>query len=148
MSFSADRLEFAIFPSRAHCILLALVHALALVALALSGVEVWLAGALGLAVVSSFAWSLRRYGLLKDPHSVMRLALAEGEFRLTLRSGETVTANLESNVVVLGWLVVLNFRQQGARFPVALFSDSADADALRQLRVLLKFGYPKRGGTR
>ena len=73
MNFQAAHLELCITPSRRHCALLLLVHALAGVALLLSGVEPWLATALGFAILVSFVWSLHRFGLLREARSVVYL---------------------------------------------------------------------------
>jgi len=141
VSFSDEFIEVAVAPSRYHCILLTVVHLLALAALPLSGMEPWLVAALGLAVAASLAWSLRRYGLLKDPRSVIRLVWRDGHWSLGLASGDVVAASLDSNLVVLSWLVVLHFRdERGNRYPVTLFPDSTAPDGLRRLRVMMKYG--------
>lgn len=140
MTLSADHMDVAIRPSRWHAALLAVVHLLALVALALSGVQIWLAVALGVAVLASFAYTLRRFAMLRDARSVVRVEWRADGWRLALRSGESVTAHLESSVV-LGWLVVMNFRDATrTHFPVTVLPDSVDADAFRRLRVLLGYG--------
>lgn len=120
--------------------LLAVVHLLAIVALALSGLEPWLGAALGFAVFVSFAWALRRFGLLKDGNSVIRVVCQDDQWQVGLESGELLPVTLDSSAVVLGWLVVAHFRDASRyRYPVVVLPDSTGPDVFRHLRVLLKW---------
>ena len=99
--------------------------------------------ALGFAVLVSYAYTLRRFGLLRDAHSVIRLAWHSGDWQLVLGSGNVEPVRLDSTTLVLAWLVVANYRDSaGRRYAVVLMRDSADADEFRRLRVLLKLGVP------
>ena len=140
MSFSADHLEVTLRPSKWHGVLLTLVHLLALVALGFAGLEPWLAVALGLAVLASFARSLLRSCLLRDAGSVVRIAWHDGQWQLVTGAGNLVPVSLDPSVVVLSWLVIVHFRDANRRrYTVVLLPDSTSPDELRRLRVLLKW---------
>lgn len=141
MTFSKEHLELALRPSKWHCLLLSVVHLLALVALALAGLAPILAIAVGAVVVISFVHSLRRFGLLRDRRSVVRVTWHEGRWQLVLGAGTIMPVDLSATLVVLGWLIVVNFRDAaGTRYPVVLLPDSTSADEFRRLRVLLRWG--------
>ena len=146
MSFDPHHLEVSIRPSPWHCLLLTLVHLLAIVALGMSGLPLSYMAALGFAVLVSYTYTLRRFGLLRDASSVIRLAWHSGEWQVVLGSGTVEPVHLDSTTLVLAWLVVANFRDSaGRRYPIVLMRDSANADEFRRLRVLLKYGQPKVG---
>lgn len=141
MTFSGDHLEVSIRPSKWHCGLLAVVHLLALVALGWAGFALPVMLLVGLAVLASLGYTLWRFGLLRDSRSVIRLVWHSGTWQLVLGTGTILPVDLDATTVVLGWLVVANFRDAtGRRYAVALLPDSASPDQLRRLRVLLKWG--------
>lgn len=146
MTFEAGQIDVHLVPSVWHRLLLVAVHGLAIVALLLAQLETWLLVAMILAVLASFTYSFLRFGQLRAPDSVVHLSYGGDAWQILLRSGRMLQVSPESTIVVLGWLVVINFRDEARKhFPVALLPDSTGADEFRRLKVLLKHGISRTG---
>ncbi|MGH8678744.1 MAG: protein YgfX [Burkholderiales bacterium] len=139
--------EFALKPSLTLAAVIIGLHAAAagsiLVVALPSAVKMVLCAVL----VISAILSVRRHALLIASESCIAVRVGQdGVCELRLRSGETDHGNLTD-----GWfeepnLVVLNWRSDAGhhRRSVVLLPDSADREALRQLRVFLRFKLPSK----
>lgn len=146
MTFEAGQIDVHLVPSVWHRLLLTLVHLLAIVALFLSRLEPWLLVAMICAVLASLIYSFVRFGQLRAADSVVHLSFHDEAWQILLRSGRILQVTPESSVVVLGWLVVINFRDEDRkRYPVTLLPDSTGEDEFRRLKVLLKLGVSQTG---
>jgi len=133
------RLEFR--PSRSLAAVLGMLHLIALFALVIS----LSMPALALAVIGVCLSGLVLVNeLLRRPYGgVFGLRLDHTEAAapsVTWRDdqGRWQEATLEGDGFVSPWLVILNLTGQQGRIRVVLGPDSADADALRALRVWLR----------
>ena len=102
-------------------------------------VSVWI---LCIAAVALLAASARTYRIrvtLRDSRAVVRLSRhTDGTWQLQLRNGAKLGATLLHDSYLHPSLIVLNFKlNTGKRRSVVLCRDSADATALRHLRIAL-----------
>ncbi len=91
------------------------------------------------AVFASFIYSLRRYVFFIDRRSVIRCwREMDGNWCIQFRNGHVCSANLLENSFRSRYLMLLNFKVTGRRFPIVLplAFDSASKDVFRKLRVL------------
>jgi toxin CptA len=131
---SAPAIGFEYRPSRQRAAALIVVQALAWIAIALSGVELWLQSVLALAVLAAGF-----YQRLQDARLPLRaLALSgDGHWQLHLTSGDDLPARLLS-ARVLGPYIVLWLAVAGrGRHGVLLGPDNLDPDSRRRLRMRL-----------
>lgn len=136
-----DNLTLNITPSVVFCLLLAASHILAVSGILYAGLGAAYQVAFTLAVFVSFLFWLFRYGLLKDPLSVVTVLFRNERWTLELKSGDKIAVGIESPVFFVSFLVVLNFRDtQRRKFPVVIFPDSVDDAQLRHSRIFLRFG--------
>lgn len=87
-------------------------------------------------------YHLWRDALRLHPQSWIRLEVSrDNALLLTRRSGEQIRVQVLPITVVTAYCVVLNVRLPGKLFAqsTVLLADSADEDALRQLRVWLSW---------
>ena len=138
------RLEIRFRPSSQLTALLFAAHAAALAAASAIDVLPWLRWVLYIAIVTSLIHSLLTHALLLAPRACTGMRLwSDGRCLLQMRSGKEVDARLAvSGCAVSPLLILLRVmpEERGRGFSLALLPDSADAEALRALRVLLKFG--------
>ncbi|MEX0958424.1 MAG: protein YgfX [Burkholderiales bacterium] len=138
------RLEIRFQPSSQLAALLFAAHAASLGAASAINVEPWLHWILCIAIVTSLIHSLRTHALLLASHACTGMRLwSDGRCLLQMRSGQEIDARLMvSGCAVSPLLVLLRVRPErnGRSFSLALLPDSADGEALRALRVLLRFG--------
>ncbi|HET7651060.1 MAG TPA: protein YgfX [Gammaproteobacteria bacterium] len=89
--------------------------------------------------------SLMCNGVLYRKRTPRRLSWSQEQgWRLTGRDGRNLEVELLPEAYIGGWLLVARFRDAtGRTHAVMLAQDSARADGLRRLRVLLRFGTPK-----
>jgi len=113
---------------------------LALVALWLCGLNLWIKLLLTIALLCIGMW---QYQQLKQL-TVSMLGLEQEQWWALIRNQRT-PVELVDEQLVLPWLIVLNFRvdesgekNSGKKYTLALWSDMAHADDLRRLRVLLR----------
>lgn len=96
---------------------------------------------IGLIAVSA-AYSLRRDALQHAGDAIVDLILRQGGgCELTTLAGTRLTGQVLGSTFVSPWLTVVNVGLESGRGrrSVVLAPDSADADALRQLRVWLRY---------
>jgi toxin CptA len=93
-------------------------------------------------IAASAAYHLRRSALQRAGEAVVELVLRQGGgCELTTLAGASRAGQVQGSTFVSPWLTVINVRfetGQGRR-SVVLAPDCADADALRELRVWLRF---------
>lgn len=125
--------------------LLGLAHLVSLILLWITPLGVFPQFGIGLLVVASWLFHLRRDCFRLAPGAIVRLRVEHGgKFSYQTRAGEWHDAALLGNSLVTPWLSVLGFRREGARFGryTVLFPDTLDAEAYRKLRVLVKWTHP------
>jgi hypothetical protein len=116
---------------------LLLLHAAALLIVALLPVSLPAGLALAVAVLLSLAWHWRLFVNPRYPHAVRNLRWeADGECILQLASGEQLTARMAKHAFVMPWLVVLYFH--GRPRQLVLLPDMLATQTFRQLRVRLR----------
>ena len=98
----------------------------------------------------SWAWTLKRYALLRHPRSFVALELrGETECSVQMRNGSWVHAQVKASTYVLPWLIVLHLAAAGRvlGLHVVLFPDSMARETHRRLRVRLRWAnYEPAGG--
>lgn len=128
-------LNIPLRPSRRLAWFIVVAHALAAIAPWFSALSWWFCLLLDMLVGWSLIWNLRRHYWVGYRH----LQYLERRWWLTDASGEHAV-ELAGEFLVTPWLLVLRFtRDTGAGVDLVLPPDSADADDLRRLRVLLRF---------
>jgi toxin CptA len=131
---SATAIAFDYHASRTLVVAICTVALLAIVALALSGMPLWLKIAVGVFACAYLAHALHRF-----LHTPVRRAAwhAAGHWRIADAGGTEHVAELEHAVVRSTW-IVLRLRRSD-RMPIALVlgPDNSDADLRRRLRVRL-----------
>lgn len=118
-------------------------HALAIAAVAASGLPLWLRICLatGLALLCAY-WVLRT-GLRLDSRALVRLVLyPDDECTLVERGGRSWTARLASGAVISPGLAVVTVRKGYRRWSIPISSGATDGEALRELRVRLRLAPP------
>lgn len=132
-------LTLALRPSNYLAGALLFMHGLALAAIALAELPPWVHALLALPVLISMALVLRGRVLGKPP--VLR-ALPDGSLELDAGGrGEPRRARVHRGSRVYSGLIVLRYRLEGERRrrSLVIAPDCADAQALRQLRVWLRW---------
>jgi toxin CptA len=130
---SATAIAFDHRPSRWVIVAVGAMLALALAAVALSGIASWLKLSAAIVAIAYGAFELRRF--VASP--LCRLAWHEaGHWRIVLRGGTEHTAELRHALVRGAWIVLV-LQCGAARLPVVLGPDNCDADTRRRLRVRL-----------
>jgi len=133
----ATPLQLDIGPSRRMLAWLLLLHATALLVVALLPLPIQLILALAIAVLLSLVWHWRLRVSLHYPHAVRRLRWeADGDCVLQLTSGEQLTTRLATHAFVMPWLVILYFH--GRPRQLVLLPDMLPTQTFRQLRVRLR----------
>lgn len=124
-------------PSRYLLIGASIAHLLAVTAVLIAVIPLWLKASFSLGLGLSLFW----FWLGNGPHrqeSIVRIAWLDGCWRLETGAGVILTAELIDSY---GHpvLIILNFRLEGNRHrSLTLLPDSASPDSLRRLRVLLR----------
>lgn len=93
-------------------------------------------------IAASVAYHLRRHALQQAADAIVELILRQGGgCELTTLAGVTLKGQVLGSTFVSPWLTVVNVGLETGRGrrPVVLAPDGADADALRQLRVWLRY---------
>lgn len=135
-------LDLKLHPSRTLVFLLAMAHLLSLLVVWLLPLTAAWQIAASLLVAASSVFHLRRDGLLAAASSIHQIRLdPECNCAYLTRDGTWRDARLLGSSMVTPWLSVLNFVPENSRLVrhVAIFPDSADAEALRKTRVLLRW---------
>lgn len=136
------RHSFELRPSRYLAAILGAAHGAALAALIPLAFPAWAKAALGVVILFSLWYHLRRDAWLAAPSSGMALTLESGHALLATRDGKPLAGPVLRDSVVTPRITVLNMAPEGARFArsVIILPDSLDAESFRQLRVWLKWG--------
>lgn len=136
-----EPLDLSIRPSRLIATLLVAMHLMAIVVCAPLPLPTVYRAALLLAILSAFFWNCFIY-VQRTPR---RLHWSpELGWTIVDRKGKSIEVKLLPEAYLNTWLVVAHFRdERGKRRTVMLAKDSARADGLRRLRVLLRYGTPR-----
>jgi toxin CptA len=132
---SAPAIAFDYRPSRWLAAAIVLIVLLALLALAFSGIDLWVK--LGLACTACIyaAYALLRF--LSVP--LRRIAWhAAGHWRIVDARGAEYVVELRHAAVRGDWIVLIFRRTDGERVPLVLAPDNCDTDIRRRLRVRLR----------
>jgi hypothetical protein len=125
-------------PSRLGAAFAIVIHALATLA-ALDAPGPWLTALLLLVVLASAAATTRRWRQCARADGARAIERdGAGRWWVETCVGERVEAALAAPPVVTRPLVALSLRAGGSRWDLVLLPDSADADALRRLRAVLR----------
>jgi hypothetical protein len=138
----ANRVRIELKPSMRLTFALATAHLVAAIVLAITPLAIAFRVLLGALVVASAWHCLRRHALRVGPHAVAAMEVErDGNVQLTLRSGAEIRGRILGDSFVNPLLTVVNLRDHdsGKRHAVVLAADSADPQALRVLRVWLRF---------
>ena len=129
-------------PSRWLTVILSLAHGVAaslLWPLALSFVIKFVCVVL---IVISLSYYLRKDALLSASNAVTVLKLSNDmQCTFTTRAGDSIPCAIQGDTFVTPYLTVLNLRPAGhwLKRSVVIVPDNIDAEAFRQLRVLLRW---------
>jgi len=134
--------QFQLQPSRYLAAALIAAHGAAYTALLPLTLPLWAKAALAPIFLFSLIYHLRRDAWLSATSASAGMLLQGDQIVLSTRAGGEVAGTVSRNSLVTPWVTVLNVLPQGARFSrsVIILPDSLDAEAFRQLRVILKWG--------
>ena len=135
-----EPLDLSVRPSRLIATLLVGMHLTAIVVCAPLPLPVVYRAALLLAILSAFFWNVFVY-VQRTPR---RLHWSpELGWTIVDRKGVNHEVKLLPEAYLSTWLVIAHFKdEKGKHRSVMLANDSARADGLRRLRVLLRYGTP------
>jgi len=144
-------LDMKFRPSRRLAALLAAAHGLALAALWLGEVPMWLHLTLAPAVAASLCFALWQTGWIAGGRFPQRVRIvparthgAADSIELYFADGKTQQGNIIAGSFVAPYLTVVRFRITRSKFTLAkslvVLPDSLDHEAFRELRVRLKWG--------
>lgn len=140
-------LDLHLRPSLTLNLILVLAHLLSLGLIWVMPLAIGSQFGISLLVLASYLFYLRRDGLLASPGSIIQLRFdRDGKCTYQTRDGACLEAVILGSTLSTPWLGVLNLKTSErplARHAV-IFPDSADAETLRKLRVLLRW---KHAGT-
>ncbi|HET9835815.1 MAG TPA: protein YgfX [Rhodanobacteraceae bacterium] len=134
---SAPAIGFEHRLSRTLSVCIVLLTALAVTAIALSGLPPWMSEIMATAALAYGGLALWRY---RHPRVTALTWRSDGSvsIRLAGRAGESVEVQgVLQDARVLGFLIVLHLRWPGGRAGLWILPDNLDADARRRLRVRL-----------
>jgi len=124
---------------------LLLLHAAALLVVALLPLPLPAILTLAAVVLLSLAWHWRLRVSPDYPHAVRRLRWeADGDCILQLASGEQLNTRLATRPFVMPWLVILYFQERPRS--LVLLPDMLPTQAFRQLRVRLRLELQQHSG--
>lgn len=128
-------------PSRFLGVLVVLFSVLACAALLRSGLHPLLATACMLVVVCYGMWVWPRQVSLRHAQSVTALRFDSQGWHVMRRDGSEAGARLLADTFVSAFLTVVRLREPGRWWPVSVIlpADAATDDALRRLRLRLRF---------
>lgn len=127
-------------PSRKLVLAGFLLYALALSAILIASLPIFLTLVLITLVAMNGSLYFRRYLLLKHPQAIVAMAKAGAFWSLRLANNEVLTAELKQNSLVTHFLMVMNFKCQSSSHLTAILSpECTGLENYRQLLVLLKY---------
>src|SRR5512139_57556 len=123
--------------------LLLLMHLLALFALFTLPLPVWGSALLSSSLLFSLIYWVSGAAWLRLPTSCVSIRLHGDIVELGCRNGASVSGTVQRDTLVTPFLVVLRVLPQGAwrSRSVVIFADSLAPEALRELRVALRWRY-------
>ncbi|MGH8630927.1 MAG: protein YgfX [Burkholderiales bacterium] len=136
------RLRIELRTSPRLALLLAVAHALTAAMVLVLPLPLWVRVALLGALAVSLVRSARRHALRGSPHACTALEVhRDGSTQWWLRSGTALTGRVLGESFVSPFLTVVALRRDdnGRRAGIVLLPDSSETDALRALRVWLRF---------
>jgi hypothetical protein len=139
----ATRLRISLRPSRRFLAVLAAGHLAAMFAVFALDLPLWAKTGVSAVIIASAGYQISRVALLRADTSIVALELdRDGSAAFAIRGGGWQEATLLGTSFVSPVLIVLNLRvnQSRAIRHIVLMEDSADTEALRELRVLLRWG--------
>lgn len=126
-------LSFVLKPSRRLLLIQSLAHLVAAGAVLAANLPAWLAAVLLLLTGASLA-------RMRRPPAVASLALrGDGSIEIVGADGTASEAVVHPHTLVLSFLVVLLYRQQGLLRSMTLLEDSLPDEDFRQLRLWLRW---------
>lgn len=143
------KLSIGLGRSRYYCLLLVALYCLPAVVLWWLEIGYWLTLFIGLSLVISLVCELCTHGLRNSALAVIGIECQHGVWWLTLMNKDRKRFTLAQNVVVLDWLVILNFRDgKAGNIALPILFDSVPEQSFRHLRAYLnmKLDHPKVGG--
>ncbi|HDZ56102.1 hypothetical protein LCGC14_0030780 [marine sediment metagenome] len=149
MSSPTDYLMLSRRPSRFLGGLVLLVTILAIAALYRSALPVLQAALCMTAVLVYCWWIWPRQVSLRHAHSITGLRFDSHGWHVLRRNGTEAGANLQPDTFVSAFLTVVRLREPGRWLPVSVIlpADSASEDALRRLRLRLRFSRQRWAAT-
>jgi len=124
---------------------LLLLHATALLVVALLPLPLPATLTLATAVMLGLAWHWRLHVSPDYPHAVRGLRWkTDGDCILQLASGEQLSTRMAAHAFVMPWLVILYFQDRPRS--LVLLPDMLPAQTFRQLRVRLRLELQQRSG--
>jgi hypothetical protein len=137
-----EPLELLIRPSRLMATVLCLMHMAAVAVCAPLPIPLAYRAAIMLGIVCAFFWN--GYVYLQRTPRRLHWSPEEG-WTLTDRAGNAREVQLLPEAYISQWLVIAHFKdERGKRSTVMLAQDSVRAEGFRRLKVLLRYGTPKR----
>jgi len=134
---SAPAIGFEYKPSRTLSACIVMLTALAVVAIAMSGLPAWVSVLIAVAALACGAVALWRY---RRPRVVALSWRSDGSVSISVAprvGGIKEVQGTLGDARVLAFLIVLHLRWPGGRAGVWLLPDNLDADTRRRLRVRL-----------
>ena len=138
-----------------HCLLLAILYLLVAYIVIWLKLEFWLTLFLALAMLISFFDEICTHGLRVSKNAIAAVECEHGAWLIRYRNGSIGRFERVESVVILDWLVVMNFRHSLIeKVSIPVFTDSLPVQDFRHLRGYLNLRldcqdkvYPKLGGT-
>lgn len=132
-------LSLRLRPSRFAVMVLAVIHGMAIAAIAVSYIASFVKAILLVLIAYSLATSLRRHALRRGSDAVVSLTLRErGELDIGYGDGRRIAFRLDSSSMVLHWLMALRLRQQHKSCSLFLLPDMLEDASWRRLLVHLR----------
>ncbi len=136
---SAEQVDIDLGVSRLYLMAITGVCLTALGGLITAGLAPAFTAALSLAVLLSSVDAARQHGFRTGNLAVTRVVCDDSSWHLWLASGLSVRVQCRGDIVVLRWLVVLNFvDEKSTRIAVVVLPDATGGQAFRRLKVFLR----------
>ncbi len=129
------------------CLLLAAMSAAAM-SMVLLLISVWpLKLGLSVLIITAAVYSVLCHGLRRLPWSIVMIEVdIKSQLKVSRYDGKTCKVKVRANTLVTPYLTVLNCQDQAATWlqrlfdqHIVIFSDAAEAQAYRRLRVFLRW---------
>jgi hypothetical protein len=143
------KLSIGLGRSKSYCLLLGSLYCLSAVVLLRLEIGFWVTLFIGLSLLTSLFHELCIHVLRNSARAVIGVECEHGVWWLTFMNKDRSRFTRVENVVVLDWLVILNFRDSKAGdIALPILFDSLSERDFRHLRAYLnmKLDHPKVGG--